>query len=145
MAAMDSPRLYVKDGVDLSGLTPAGCRILAVVAAAPLVLGFDLTISCGREAHGPEDPHTIGSALDVRTNVLTPEQILALRNYCQGQLGPDFFTVLLEVPVAERAALDPRLAGMVYIPSDPDAQHLHLQRRIGTNFGGPSAANPVRV
>lgn len=130
------PCLYVKSGVDLNGLTPAGARILAVVALAPLALGFDITITCGKEGHTATDPHTLGAALDVRTVDLTPEQVLALYKYCGGQLGSDFFTTLYEVPLHERPALPVELVDLVYTPSNPDAQHLHLQRRIGTAYPG---------
>lgn len=135
------PRLYVKQDVILDGLDPGGCRILSVVALAPLVLGFDQTITCGREGHGPDDPHTLGKALDLRTRGRSPLEIIQMIAYYQQQLGGDFFTTLFEVPVADRPTLDPALLEYVYDKSDPAAQHLHLQVRRGKEF--PSAPRPV--
>lgn len=135
----NEPRLYVKDGVDLNGMTLAGARILAVVAVAPLVLGFDITITCGREGHPPTDPHTLGSALDLRTADKTSLQIRAMYKYFGSQLGAEFFTTLYEVPLHERPSLDPLLVDYVYTPSNPDEQHLHLQRRINTHYPGQNA------
>lgn len=137
----DVPRLYVKPGVDLNGLQPSGCRILAIVAMAPLVLGFDQAITCGREGHKPGDPHERGEGLDVRTKDHSPLEILQMIAYYTQQLGTEFFTILFEVPVAERPRLDPALLPYVYQPSDPDAAHLHLQERKGKEF--PSSPRPV--
>jgi hypothetical protein len=140
---LDSPKLHVKAGVDLSTLEAGGCRILSVLALAPLMLGFSLTISCGNEGHGPDDPHTKGNALDIRTRDLTPLQILQLHAYAQQQLGTELFTVLYEVPIAERAAIDDSLQAYIYGPSDPNAQHLHLQVRRGKEF--PASPRPAVV
>ena len=135
------PRLYVKPGVSLNGLDPAGCRILAVVSSAPAALGHDLTITCGLDSHGPTDPHTLGAALDLRPVDLTPTQIITLYKYFAQTLGPDFFTTLYEVPHADVPTLDPLLVDYVYAPSNPTAAHLHLQRRIGTVF----TPTPIQV
>lgn len=135
------PRLYLKPGVDLNGLAPGGCRILSIAALAPLVLGFDQLISCGKEGHGPDDPHTHGDAVDLRTRDHSPLEVLQMISYYQQQLGTDLFTVLFEVPEAERASIDPMLQEYIYLPSDPDAQHLHLQVRKGRVF--PIAPRPV--
>lgn len=131
------PKFSIKPGVVLTSLEPGGARILAVAAAAPLRLGFDVTVTCGNEAHGPTDPHTLGKALDLRVIGLSPEQIVALYKYLVTELG-ELFTVLLEWPTAKRAGLDPRLLDLLYAKSEPTAEHLHVQVRIGQQF--PSAA-----
>src|SRR5262245_54755340 len=110
---LNLPQLFIKPGVDLNGLRPAGCRILAVLTAAPLALGFDITISCGLEGHGSTDPHSRGEAMDVRTLGLTATQVFRLYGYCTSQLG-DLFTVLYEVPEAERSHVDPLLQPLIY-------------------------------
>lgn len=125
--------LFMKPGVDLSGLALGGCRILEVVAAAPARLGHAVTITCGREAHAPTDHHTLGEALDLRTHDLTPEQVLALYKYMAAELGAQF-TVLYEVPIGQRAGLDPLVADLVYAPSNPNAQHLHAQVKNGVTY-----------
>lgn len=139
-SAPDAPRLRFKPGVVLENLGPGGAKILSVVALAPMVLGFDITISCGEEGHGPADPHTGGDALDVRTKDLTPDQIIQAIGYFHGQLGTALFTVLFEVPQAERDALDVTLLEYVYTASNPDAAHIHLQVRKGVIF--PAAPRP---
>lgn len=131
-----APRLYLKPGVDLNGLTPAGGRILAVVAVAPLILGHDLTITCGREGHGPDDPHSLGSGIDCRSVGLTADQKLAFWKYASQQLGTEFFTVLYEVPTLD-GETDQRLRDIAYVNAGASAEHFHLQIRKGVTF--PSA------
>lgn len=138
---METPCLHVKPGVDLSRLDPGGCRLLAVVAMAPLALGFSLTITCGNEGHGPDDPHTLGKALDIRTRDLTPLQVLLLLQYLDQQLGTDLFTALYEVPAADRDAQDALLQQYIYRDSDPSGPHIHAQVRKGREF--PSTPRPV--
>lgn len=134
MADGELPRLYILPGVDLNGLQPAGCRILAIACYAPLHLGWDVYITSGKEGHQEGDPHTRGEGLDFRTKHLTVEQKLKQLVYFRQQLGPTFFTVLYEVPVLQRAALDPSLLPYVYLPSDPNAEHMHCQEKKGTDY-----------
>ena len=134
-------RFSVKFGVDLSLLQPGGARILSVAASAPLYLGFDVTVTCGREAHGPTDPHTMGNALDIRVLGLSVEDILLLYGFLSTTLG-NLFTVLLEWPPPKEGEppLDPRIESLRYKGATAaTAPHLHVQVRKGLQF--PSAGS----
>ena len=131
--------MHLKPGVDLDGLAPAGQRIFDVLVAAGEQLGHDITITCTTGDHGPHDSHTHGNAIDCRTFDLTVDQIVNLYRFMSSTLGPDY-TVLYEVPIADRNTLDMRLRDLVYEPSNPNAQHLHVQWSLRA---GPPPPRPV--
>lgn len=125
----------MKPGVDLSGLQAGGARILAVAAHAPLELGLDVTVTCGKERHPPTDPHSLGNALDIRVIGLAPDDILRLYGYLSTTLG-SLFTVLLEWPLKDGdPPLDPRLESLRYkSQTAATAPHLHIQVGKGKVF-----------
>ena len=125
--------LRLKTGVSLSDLAPAGERIRAAFEMASDALGIDLTLTCTTADHKPEDHHSKGEAIDCRTYDLSADEIVSLYRFMGVELGPGF-TVLYEVPIGQRDNLDPRVAELVYAPSNPNAQHLHVQLRNNTTF-----------
>jgi len=122
--------------VDLAGLDAGGQWLKAVLDAqsdalvSAGTLQAPLVITCGCEGHGPTDPHTLGHALDVRTDDLTPAQIRAVYVALVEALGRQF-TVLWEV--APGATVPPELADLAYV-GPVTAPHLHLQVRKGHTF-----------
>lgn len=123
----------LKDGVVLAPLTPALIRLLAVIDQGARLLGRDLTVTCGREAHPPSDPHTLGAAIDLRAKDLPDGPAMALLQFLRAQLGAEF-TVLYETPTKLTSALAP----YAYVNPSATAVHVHMQVRKG--FGPwPSA------
>lgn len=94
--------------------TAAQVRILAALDGAARALDTELTVTSGRDSHGPTDPHTRGHALDCRTSNLSAEQVKILQDVCKRTLGSDF-TVLHETSDTPGAT----------------AAHLHIQVRKG--------------
>ena len=66
--------LRMKPGAVLGTPAPAGFRLLAAIDRASRLVRVDLTLTCGTDSHGPDDPHTRGEAYDVRTRDLTASQ-----------------------------------------------------------------------
>lgn len=68
-------------------IAPAGFRILSALEAAAQTIGHDLTITsaCDGAHSGPQDPHHLGCAYDVRIHDL-PDPQMALEAI-MGQLG----------------------------------------------------------
>lgn len=123
-----------KPGVTLNGLQPAGARILASLWKATQVFQRDLMVTCGTDSHGPDDPHTLGRALDMRTTDLPEAVIYALLPWLTKDLGPDF-TVLYEVRDKPSGILAP-VAWVNPLASGP---HAHLQLRKGYGAYPPPA------
>lgn len=127
--------LRVKSGVLFDVRTPHGAihaappaqrRMLSVCEQATEVLRKDLTITCGTDSHGVTDPHSRGTALDLRTRDLTQGQILALHKFLKDELGADF-TVLYEVPEKPVGVL----GAIAYVNPKATASHIHVQVRKG--------------
>lgn len=128
--------VHAKPTVQLGLPAPAGFRILSAIDQATVLCGVDLVLSCGREGHGPADPHTLGEAYDVSVKDLTADQILRVHATLQRLLGP-LFTVLYETP---RPPTDARLTGIATINAQATAPHVHVQRKTGTIFPPPPTA-----
>jgi hypothetical protein len=111
-------------------LTPAGIRMVSALDSAAQRFKADIVVTCGREAHPPTDPHSLGKALDVRTLGWPEMRIVSVYNHLQEQLGPDF-TVLYEVKVKPNGVR----GGIAYVNPDATAEHFHLQVKKGTTFG----------
>lgn len=109
-------------------LHPAGARILAALAHAAMLEQCTLTVTCGREGHGPTNPHTLGKAFDVRTKDLEVGRLLRVYETLRRVLGRDF-TVLYEVPSLQSTiqALKPISTVNVHA----SAPHFHIQLRKG--------------
>jgi hypothetical protein len=109
------PCVRIKDGVQFTIIAPGGFRILAAIDAAVEKIAHDLTITsaCDGEHSGPEDPHHLGLAYDVRTHDL-PDKQLALDSLI-AFLGEDRFYCFLEDPNTEN-------------------EHIHCQVKKGTVY-----------
>lgn len=111
--------------VVLTGLAPAGIRLLSALDLMAQTIRRDLTVTCGLEAH-TEGAHPRGEALDVRTRDLSEPQILVLVDGLKKVLGRDF-TVLYEVPTKPVGALAP----ISFVNAGATGPHLHLQLKKG--------------
>jgi len=132
----------VKPGCQFSPLAPGGVRILSALDQVARLLGRDLEITCGSEAHPPTDPHTRGEAFDVSVHDLSIDQVLDVRHELQLELGSGF-TVLYEVPTAPT---DPRLQVVAFVNAGATAPHIHVQVKNGFSYPPiipPAAARPA--
>jgi hypothetical protein len=106
-----------KPGVQFSRIASAGVRILAALDSASALLGCDLTITsaCDGAHSGPDDPHHLGEAFDVRTHDLGVNDKLRLVRILSELLPTDQFFMFIEAP------------------SSPN-EHMHIQRKKGTVY-----------
>lgn len=114
-------RLLIKPGVVLgSSLTPAGARILDTLKRNVRAYGFDVTITSARDGthSGPNDPHVLGEAFDLRTHGLSTAQKTLLLS----DLKSDLY----------RGAM-PHFFAFLEAPNTPN-EHIHCQRRAGTTY-----------
>ena len=85
-----------KDGITL-GLRPEIERVLVPIDIIMHEHGCDLTITCGRDGHGNDDPHSHGFAVDLRTHDLALGDRSNVRDEIAEMAGPEY-TVILENP-----------------------------------------------
>jgi hypothetical protein len=130
----------VKDGARFDRIAPAGFFLLSRIHAATQVLGVDVTISCGTDAHDSPDPHVTGEAYDLSVAVYSPDVVVALVSFLRAALGP-LFTVLYESPYPPS---DLKLAAIVSVNQDATAPHIHVQRKRGTIWP-PAPATALRA
>ena len=82
-----------KEGVKFDAIAPAGFAILAALSYATGALSCDLVITSGTDGvhSGPNDPHHLGSAYDVRSQDLPVDKDVMLRTIMEalGQFTPD--------------------------------------------------------
>ena len=123
----------LKPGVQIDGLQPAGIRILSTIDQVAKMSGLNLVITCGTEDHPPDDPHTRGVALDIRSDGLPVVVIEQIHESLIDGLGP-MFTVLYECPTAPQ---DMRLAAIAYINASASAPHFHVQLKRPTPMDAP--------
>lgn len=131
------PCVRVKDGVDLAPMTPTLVRLLGAVDMCARMMGIELTVTCGREAHPADDPHTEGRAIDVRANDLDPAMILRIVPYLKTILQQGEFTVLYEVPATP---VNGALKNLATVNPGATAPHFHLQSSKGTIYPPQDAA-----
>ena len=85
-----------KDSVRFSKLRREVWRTFPIIEETFKYYEIVPTITCGTEAHGQDDPHTNGYALDVRSkNLPDIDTKRIILNELIQSLGPDY-TVLLE-------------------------------------------------
>lgn len=118
-----------KPGVQLDPPTAAQAHIVGMLTRAALVLRQSLVVTCGREAHAPDDPHTRGLALDVRAD-FDPIAVVQFKAYAATTLGPEW-TVLYECP---SMPTDPTLAAIATVNPGATGPHCHVQPVKGTTW-----------
>jgi hypothetical protein len=92
---MDSV-VRVKPGVEFTVIAPGGFRILAALVAVAESIGHDITITsaCDGAHSGPDDPHHLGMAYDIRIHDL-PDPSVVLQDI-QLELGVMEFYAFIE-------------------------------------------------
>lgn len=90
--------ILVKEGVEFTIIAPAGFRILGALEAVARAHALTVTITsaCDGTHSGPEDPHHLGNAYDIRTHDL-PDPAIFLQEL-QGELGTEEFYSFIEDP-----------------------------------------------
>jgi len=121
--------LRVKPGVRFDHIDPAGFRILATLDAFIRPCDYDLTITCGTEAHPVNSPHALGRAYDVRSKGLEAVE--------KDRIVRDVLTSLAE-PGEELLTTSGGLAcrhffGWLEHPGEI-TEHVHIQQRRLTEF-----------
>lgn len=85
-----------KESVRFSVLRIEIWAIFEKIVAVFKRYGYPVVITCGTEAHGPDDPHTNGFAIDLRSkHIDRAETKTVIRDELAQELGP-IYTVLLE-------------------------------------------------
>jgi hypothetical protein len=108
-------------------IAPAGFRLLAALEEASLVTKLDLVITSGTDGthSGPDDPHHLGCAYDVRSHTFTPEQKQMLLSYVMDVLGQ---------PVEDSGGLlTDKFFGWLEHAGEP-GEHFHFQKRHGVEY-----------
>ena len=124
--------LRTKDGVQFAVISPAGFRLLAAFESYATEAPFDLTITSGTDGvhSGPDDPHHLGNAYDLRTHDL-PATVSA------DALVRDIVTALEgageTVESASEGYITAKFFGFVE-DAGTDNEHAHFQLRIGQSF-----------
>ena len=121
---------FCKPGTSFDGLAPGGLRIKAALDKLADTQKCAVMVTCTTEGHPPEDSHTHGNALDVRTIGWTPTNVVLYWSWLKTELGPDF-TVLYEVPIAPK---DPVLSAIAYVNPHATAPHFHTQVSLAHKF-----------
>lgn len=127
------------DSVKFDPITPAHAHLFTALERAAATCQLSLVITCGREDHGADDPHTRGEAVDIRMADVPAPMIVRVRQALMTILGPAW-TVLIEAPEPPTAA-EPQLAGLVFVNRAATARHIHIQPIKGTRW--PPAPEPV--
>ncbi len=120
------------DRFQLHRLLPSGVRLLAALDRVAQADGIVLELTCGNEGHPPEDPHTLGKALDVssRTHGSTAAKVDILKAVLAEVLddGTDKLEPLSPLQFATRYFF-----GQIEDLDGPN-EHFHLQQRKGRDW-----------
>lgn len=113
---MDSV-IRTKGGVEFTIIAPAGFRILSALDQACKQMGMDfiITSACDGVHSGPDDPHHLGEAYDIRSHDFSTDDKDKLLALVMAALGWDNFYGFLESP-------------------GTDNEHFHFQRKKGTTY-----------
>lgn len=129
---MAIPIVTIKDASILfDPVTPAHVYLLSAAQRAAAACNISLVISCAREAHGHEDPHSRGMAIDISVAGLSAPMIVRVKTFLVEVLGPAW-TVLFETPLPIDPVAEPQLVAHATVNRGATARHLHCQPVKGT-------------
>jgi len=124
--------LIFKGSVKFDKPTVGGACLLAALAWTAHQSPFDLMVTCGTEAHEPDDPHTKGNALDVRSHSFSLADknsvfhlIMSYLSDLTDQLGADARVISTSDGLATALFF-----GFIESEGMPN-EHFHLQVRKG--------------
>jgi hypothetical protein len=122
--------VWFKPGCSTAVIAPAGVRILAGVHAVAQAMQLDLTITCGCDAHGPDDPHTKGNAFDVRSKDIPQTR--------KQELLTEMMARLCETPTDALTQKDGGIVSARFFGwlehAGADDEHFHFQLRNGHTY-----------
>jgi len=109
--------VHTKEGVLFSKIAPAGFRILSAIDQVALALSVDLVITSGTDGthSGPNDPHHMGEAFDVRSQSFSADLKQQILDGVMRRLGWERFYGFLE-------------------SSGTENEHFHFQRKKATTY-----------
>lgn len=133
--------LRVKQGVEFTTISPALFRILAELERLARSMGTDLTITSASDGvhSGPNDPHKVGKAVDIRTKTLTTQQ--------KTDLVQRLLTVLRDADDAITPVSIGYATRLFYAQMEDvggENEHLHCQLRQGRVYP-PTPVNAPAV
>lgn len=127
------------DRIRLSGLQPAGLRILA--ALDRLARSFNTDVELTSVVRSDSGGHGRGEAVDVSVRAFSDVEIASAWHWLRRELGDDF-TVLYEVPTAPAGEI---LAPIAYVSKSATGPHFHIQLKKGFGPWPPVEATGDRV
>ena len=118
----------IKEGVTFNitqETIPAMAHMLSALDMIARLILHDLTITSAADGQhsGPEDPHPLGRALDIRSKDLSDKQIVL--NKIKLFLGDEKFYIFLEDPLSPNATEEEKAQSN---------EHFHLQVRHGVEY-----------
>jgi hypothetical protein len=104
-------KITCKKGVQFSVLRDHIWKQFEPICSVFALAGYECIITCGTEDHGPNDPHTHGYALDLRSwHIKSEDEKKAIETNLQIVLGDDYY--------------------VIYEPKQP-GEHYHIQVKKG--------------
>lgn len=119
--------LSAKEGVQFAVISPGGFHLLAALDAASAKLGLDLVITSGTDGEhsGPNDPHHLGKAYDVRSQGFSETVKQSVLAGVMGELG---------TPVVQDGGyVTEKFFGWLEV-EDTFNEHFHFQQRHGVEY-----------
>lgn len=120
-----------KDGVQIRP-DSAGTRLLGAIDRVAMNSPYDVTVTCGSEAHPPNDVHSQGRAFDLRTHDFNDAEKADLLRAILAELTdepPD----ILQIPGIWYALATDEWFGQIEDHNGPN-EHCHVQLRNGAVF-----------
>jgi hypothetical protein len=129
--------LQFKPGVIPGPLTLAGAAILGALARTAIALPFDLVVTSAADGphSGPDDPHHLGNAFDVRSHEIPEPQKTAVLKLVMHDLSTSTHQMgrnPILVAAGEGLATE-CFYGELEAPGEPN-EHFHFQLRKGRAF-----------
>lgn len=110
--------------------SPAQCRMINACDTEANATAQDVIVTCAEEGHGPNDPHTLKKAFDIRTKDRSAIQVASMLSSLRLDLGSKF-TVIYECP---QMPTDSILRTIATVNPKATAPHIHMQVKIGYEY-----------
>lgn len=124
--------ITLKAGVVLDRIAPAGYLILDAGRETAARLQLTLRVTCGNEAHPPEDPHTKGEAIDFGCKEFPIDQKRQILQTLMRVIGEWEHETVMELGTPDQLATG-QFFGQLELLGQP-GEHLHIQRRRGRTY-----------
>lgn len=124
--------LTCKPGVEFTIIAPAGLKLLDAIARAGAILKLPIVITsaCDGVHSGPNDPHYLGAAYDLRTHDFTDAQKRMLLSEIMHTLAVN----AMDAPLTVSSGLATvHFFGFLEAQGTPN-EHMHLQQRNQVSY-----------